>query len=779
MNQSIYRYILSASILAMPLPLMAQEEDDSAIEELDRAKNTVAAPTVEVQGAAELRGAMLRIARRPTDSDALIDAGNAALLLGDANAALNFFTRADALQPSNGRIKLGLAIATVRTENPFEALRLFDEAIKLGIPERAVVADRALAFDLLGNFARAQQDYNLAKVSDRSSRLIVQQAISIALLGKEAEADAMLFPLLKQNNGEAWRARAFLLAARGNFSESVKVTQGFMDARSAQQFERYLRQLPQLTAAQKAAAIHLGHFPANNIGRDSETLQRVAANYPTSGATGDGRLVPAGDPFGPKSAAQTKNAAKLSRRERERAAKRAAQEVQVPAAVARSVADVADLGTRIPLPIDIARARILEAEKASLALVATPRPQTVAAPIFPPPAIPPQTFPPAQATGSTAASANNDVFAQPVPVTVTTAPAAPPPSNAVPAKAATNVFGSPAPAITPAPQIPAATVVAPTPQLPAATVITPTPQAPVATVINPSAPQTLPPLVSAPAGNAANPVILANPAATPQASPDQVIAGQSTNIPAPGKAATDSITDTATITSPAKPLDSVAISDPAIVSTPPTQLPRTFPQTLPPTQDSDPAIINHSDGIAPNTGAAPAAPAIIFTPTPQIQTAPTPSPVPAQPAFDLGAVVNSIDIPDDEKKPDVVPVDLKKLPAAAPKTKAAEAVDDKKAKNTAQTVSPDNAARIWVQVATGDASGFQSDMRIFRKKFADLFKGKDSWSSPWSKSSRLLVGPFSDLKEAKKWEADFRKAGGDGFVWRSEKGIEVKPLRAR
>jgi Flp pilus assembly protein TadD len=750
MNQTIFRYILSASMLAMSVPLMAQEEDDSAIEELDRAKNTVAAPTVEVQGAAELRGAMLRIARRPTDSDALIDAGNAALLLGDANAALNFFSRADALQPSNGRIKLGLAIATVRTENPFEALRLFDEAIRLGIPERAVAADRALAFDLLGNFARAQQDYNLAKMSDRSNRLIVQQAISIALMGKEAEADAMLFPLLKQNNGEAWRARAFLLAARGDFRESVKVTQGFMDVRSAQQFERYLRQLPQLTGAQKAAAIHLGHFPANNIGRDSETLQRVAANYPASGATGDGRLVPAGDPFGPKSGAQTKNAAKLSRRERERAAKRAAQEVQVPAAVARPVADVADLGSRIPLPIDIARARILEAEKTSLALVATPRPLAVVAPPVLPPSQP------------AVAVFNPIAAAQPLPAAVVTNAAPLPASNEIPAKPAADVFSSPAPTIAPAPTLTATPTLAPVPQIPPTTVMAPTPQAPVATGIQQNvpqpAPQSLPqpalPPVPSPNMNAAIPAM---PAPTPQSLLQQAITSQSADVPVPATPAVQSVADIATM-----PL--------------PTQtLPPAPQQALPQNQDSVPAIVNHSDGNAPNTAAIPAPAPIVFVPTPPIQTVPAT----AQPAFDLGAVVNSIDIPDAERKRDVVPVDLKKLPVAAPKAKPTDAADDKKTKNTTQATLPENAARIWVQVATGDASGFQSDMRIFRKKYADLFKGKDSWSSPWSKSSRLLVGPFADLKEAKKWEADFRKAGGDGFVWRSEKGSEVKPLRAR
>ena len=158
---------------------------------------------------------------------------------------------------------------------------------------------------------------------------------------------------------------------------------------------------------------------------------------------------------------------------------------------------------------------------------------------------------------------------------------------------------------------------------------------------------------------------------------------------------------------------------------------------------------------------------------------PPPAAAPARPAFDLGAVVNSIDIPDEEKKRDIVPVDLKKLAIAASKPKDADPVDDNKLKTGAKPIEQSSLARIWVQVATGDSSGFNSDMRIFRRKYPELFKGKDSFSSSWGKSSRLVVGPFTDMKDAKKWEADFRKAGGDGFVWRSEKGVEVKPLKSK
>ncbi|NJM51514.1 MAG: hypothetical protein HC843_12145 [Sphingomonadales bacterium] len=258
-----------------------------------------------------LRSALRRIAVRPTDADALVDAGNAALALQDANAALNFFTRANEIQPNNGRIKLGLASASVRTENPFEALRYFDEAAKLGISDRTVAADRAVAFDLLGNFERAQQDYALARTADNSDGLAIKQAVSLSLWGKAKEADALLVPYLQKNSGEAWRARAFMLAARGDTRESVRVTQGFMDAASASQFEPYLRKMPELTGAQQAAAIYFGHFPARNLGRDSAEIRQASSRYGADNPApkGNSRLIPQGAPLGPKPVASGSNAA--------------------------------------------------------------------------------------------------------------------------------------------------------------------------------------------------------------------------------------------------------------------------------------------------------------------------------------------------------------------------------------------------------------------------------------------------------------------------------------
>ncbi|WP_397576003.1 hypothetical protein [Sphingorhabdus sp.] len=520
----------------------AQAVDESALEALDQKTPAVVPNIVEPAGAVELRDAMRRISFNPSDADALADAGNAALLLGDANAALNFFTRANALRPNNSRIVAGLATATVRTENPFEALRLFDDAVRLGADQRSIAADRALAFDLLGNFGRAQQDYQLARTVASSDDIIIRQAVSLSLAGQKEPADAMLLPLLQRNSPAAWRARAFMLAARGDVRESNKVAQGFMDAPSAQRMERFFRLMPNLTGAQQAAAIHLGHFPTSQaVGRDSEQVRRVAATVqqPAVGPA-QNRLIPSGAPLGtkPTAARDVKSEAKPQSKPDRRAQERAEVQAAVPT---------------------------------------TPRPDPVVA------------------------------------------------------------------------QVDLAATVAGT---------TPTAQEPVSLA-------------------AATP---------PQPTPAKITAAP-TSVPA-------------------------------------------------------------------STASA---------------------------GFSLDAIVGAIEIPESEQQPSEIPVDLKKLKPVTPKAVAdaskAPKIDPKAAAKAKLEAA--NPARIWVQIATGEASGLGFDYRKLTKNNPALFKAQKPWTSPWGRTARLLVGPFPDMKAAKKWEGDFKKAGGDAFMWKSEIGVPVNALKVK
>jgi Flp pilus assembly protein TadD len=728
MNVILLRSLLLASALCTASVAIAQEADESALDALD--KNAPAKPVLqnEAPGARELREAMRRIAMRPTDIDALTDAGNAALLLGDGNAALNFFTRANALQPSSGRIKAGLAAATVRTENPFEALRLFDEAVKLGVPERSIAADRAMAFDLLGNFERAQLDYKLARSASNSDELIVQQAISLSLLGRKNDADAMLVPLLKKESPSAWRARAFMLAARGDLRESNKVAQGFLDASSALRIERYLRLMPQLTGAQQAAAIHLGHFPANNIGRDSDAVRSVASTIPpVANPIGSGRLIPSGDPLGPrKVAVKPGNESKQDKREREKAEKAAAEAAKL--APGKGVMTASTKPTnKGGLSTDAARARIEEAAKASMS-VTTARDLPV----------PQNTRPTVKV-----------VLPQPeAPAPVKIAAATPAPQSLPPAATQQAPIQQPV-VFTKTPVNINTPASSPTPILPKPTAPLPSAPQEIATINTKPAAEVQPGLLSQntpiQGPTPQNPV----PQTPAPQTPATVVGPGFESLPPEPKLAQAAAPITGPVQGP--------MPNGSVIETPKTDVVFT---NSPPAQS--PVV---------NAAADPLAAPIPVEPTP----APTETKVAAPAPFDLGAFVGAIEIPESEQKPSVVPVDLKKIKPVTPKTAQSEV--DAKGKPIANAAG--NPPRIWVQIATTPAAGASSEYRNWTKKKPDLFKGREGWSTQWSKSVRLLVGPFADIKTAKKWEADFRKGGGNGFVWSSEKGILVERLKSK
>ena len=260
------------------------------------AQSTTQGNTVPNTASADLRDAMQRIGRNPKDLDALIDAGNASVQLGDANTAIDFFTRAEAISPNNGDVKLGLARAMLRKENPVEALRLFDGAARLGMPEREFAIERGLAYDLIGDFANADRQYQLAALSGGSNELDLRRGISLGVQGREAESMRLMAPMLTENDPAAWRAQAFIYASNGRMAQADEVAVSFLGAQKAGAMKPFFERMPLLTPAQKMAAIHYGHFPTQNIGRDSAEIIAMRG-----GSSGD-RLTPQGEPFGPRTA---------------------------------------------------------------------------------------------------------------------------------------------------------------------------------------------------------------------------------------------------------------------------------------------------------------------------------------------------------------------------------------------------------------------------------------------------------------------------------------------
>jgi tetratricopeptide (TPR) repeat protein len=193
-----------------------------------------------------------------------------------------------------------------RQGQPVDALRLFAEAEAAGEPMAAHAGERGLAYDLVGDNARAQQDYQLALSLGENALVSRRLALSQAIAGDQRSSEATLLPMLQRRDLAAYRARAFALAILGKSEEAVSIAETMLPERISSRLAPYLRYMPRLTRAQQAAAANLGAFPrAAEIGRDDPALAAYApqglsqANAPQPARTADARLVPSGEPLGP------------------------------------------------------------------------------------------------------------------------------------------------------------------------------------------------------------------------------------------------------------------------------------------------------------------------------------------------------------------------------------------------------------------------------------------------------------------------------------------------
>lgn len=259
-----------------------------------------------------------RLSRSPQDVQALLGAGEAALDLGDVQAANGFFTRANMVAPNNGQAKLGLAVVSIQLKQAREAATYFDAAAALGVGAQDHLNERGLAYDLTGQQAKAQQDYQTVLRSNPSDPVArLRYAVSLGISGRVAEAEAELQPSLSGQDREAWRARAFILAMNGRLADARKITQTVMPKGLADALDPYIARASLLDAGQKAAAFHYGEFP-------SDVLRMAAATSSTPRAE-------------PRVAVTEAKPRKLSRKERQRE-EREKQAAEAAAARARLAA---------------------------------------------------------------------------------------------------------------------------------------------------------------------------------------------------------------------------------------------------------------------------------------------------------------------------------------------------------------------------------------------------------------------------------------------------------
>jgi len=276
-------FLLGAAVCcassAMAAPQVA--DDDEAPGSVSR---PVVEPTAPSAGKA-LNDALGHLARDPRNVGALLEAGNAALALGDNEAALGFFTRADQVSPNNATVKVAIAGARLHLDDPVEALRWYAEAQAAGAEPSAFALDRGLAFDLVGDNAASIAQYRLVLARSRDAALrdeaTRREALSLAIGGDRRSADMALLPLLQRQDRAAWRTHIFVLAIGGRGEDAVGVAHATMPPELAESISPYLRFMVRLTPAQQAAAASLGRFPrAADIGRDDARVTAYAAAHP-------------------------------------------------------------------------------------------------------------------------------------------------------------------------------------------------------------------------------------------------------------------------------------------------------------------------------------------------------------------------------------------------------------------------------------------------------------------------------------------------------------------
>lgn len=766
------RFLPSATALLVavaalsPIPAGAQEEGPDAPDAGDSGYSSL--NVSQPRGTRELQNALQRLALNPGDIDALIDGGNAALLLGDPQAAIGFFARADEMSPGNGRVKAGLGSGLLLNENPYEALRLFDEAKKLGVPETVFAADRGLAYDLVGNSGAAHADYELALRRGGDDETIRRYALSLAIAGDRTAAEAQLDPLLRKRDAAAWRTRAFVLAVSGDAQGAIAIADATMPKRMAASIEPFFRFMGRLTPAQQAAAAHFGQFPqAAAIGKDDPRNRQYASVGTPRVRAGraDSGLIPAGEPLGPTADRKT---AKVDKSTRRRPGKLTSKDrAQIASAQAAAAAAPVPVEARAPGPVPPPDLLIPGRGVAAQTASAQPTPGTV------------QPLP-----GASQAARPGTV--QPLPG----ASQAARPGTVQPLPRSTQR------SVAMVQPLPSAGQTTNSPQ--GAPVVQPTPRADAPASRQATMTATPPAGVTSPAAVARAPSI--GTSMVPEGTKAVVLAGV-TDLPKPGFSSVPSVGNGA-----AQPLSTAGVAQQAQTQTqtsaqipPPATSPGTPVQRVQTVQPTPPSARAPADlrpgfdlaqvGQQPSPAAASPPPAPAANPV-ALASASGQGAAPSPERISLSAVIASIKVPPQELAPDVNAVDITKITPAAPKPPEAKKSEDVKAeaktaeakkaevkKAAAKPAPPKHPKRYWVQVAGGaNRTDLAKEWKRLTGQAPTVFKGKQAWWTPLNATNRLLAGPFSGPNEAQAFVNTLAKNDLSGFTFTSPEGQEVTKI---
>jgi tetratricopeptide (TPR) repeat protein len=665
------------------------------------------------------------LAENPKSLHALMGAGKAALELGDPQASITFFGRAEEQAPRDGRIKMWIGAALLQLQQAQGALKFFGEASNLGVPEAEVAGHRGLAWDLLGDNRRAQRDYKMALASKPDAETMRRLALSLAISGEREPALRVIEDQLLIRDRSAERTRAFVLALTGDTPAALRAIQISMPGAQSAAFTPFLERLPALTPAERALAVHLGHFPKHGRNLPVPPSNSYASNNVTAAGTPDraqaalGARARSGQPQRGTQIAAAKAPVSRGQPRADRAAATAARQPEAtpPAAKAPEPRRSAEPSTGATS--QWAWSRGSGPRQRSAPAPTTPR-QTATAPAVARQQVAdaPQQAAPAPAASQQQIAAATPTQAEPLPMQATTVP-----GQQQFAAAQTSVLAESPPVSAPNQDGP-----------PAAMVQAPAQSGPLQSALVQAAP-----LRIADAGPAAAAMLnapgfsLAAPTPAPSAVQEVALAASSVApMPQPAPSPVEE--------SGASRLASVA----ALIA------------TLP---DAPPAPVASAQAPSVRAPAAKAPPPAKFETTPPAKTAAKKEPAAPAPG---------------------------KTAAAAPATSrtgaAAAAKKDVPAKPAAKKEPPKPAepSRHWVQVAGGaDKAALPREFARLKAKAPKAFAAHGAWTTPLRATNRLLVGPFKSDDEAQSFVNELKKAELTAFAWTSEAGQKIEKLSAK
>lgn len=696
------------------------------------------------------------LALAPRSLSALLGAGQAALAGGDPTAALGFFARAEQVDASGAAAKAGLAASLVALEKPDDALRLFGEANRLGMPDSTIAKDRALAYDLRGDTRAAQRDYALAlRATPGDPETVRRYALSLGIGGDRAAALAQLEPLLRRKDPGAWRARAFILALTGDVEGADAIVRQMMPAGMAAQMVPFMKRLAALNPADRAHAVNFGTMPA--AGQSYASVQTgdpyrgpaVAARAPAPAPTGfDGRRVAVAEPVTRALPAPTSSTGSalvpqgepLGTRSRLAPDLRVARRSDVPIVTVPGVATLASPAiARTTAPVSVAASAPTTSPPVALASGSNPR-TVQSAPASSVPAVVPAAVPATNATHPGAPIASPVTSASPINAIASRAPGL---------AARAEVEPRPGAALANAP--PARATFGPAYEAPPVMASTAT-ALPRAMVPEPLA------ATRASTATASPTLVVTTPAAAPVAAVSLPPLGA-----APSTLTTVAPTSVPAIAAPASAQTFTAAPSLATPTlTPPSTLASTSTSTPTPTPTPAPTLVATLAPAARGQRLA----GILAGLTTEAESVPVALPTPAElRQRTLAAAKKAQAVSEAKAAAEAKAVALARDTAIAKEQEAAQAAATKRAP-----------VRVWVQVATGaDERALPGTWSRLRDNHAAL-KGRAAAYVPFKATNRLLVGPLKSAAEARVLMNALAKDGVPASTFTSEAGQEVARL---